>query len=669
MKINYMEGRMIKKIIFSKYFFIMKHTSILIILLSANILYSQTYLIKELKGNIWVTSQVEMTNNNKVIQTNRNAKEPIKVNNRIITSEEIERMGYNNAQEVLANQPGFVNKGNYMGNEVVDPAGANGDNIKIYINGILMNTAKGNADAGVDLRRIPANLIESIEIIGNSIYITTKSPNQDITLISFAYGAYNTIRPSILFSKKIGDNQIFTFTADSYYSDANYYYDFTNLAGKRITGNFRDNRQFIINSSANYKYILPNDDYINAFVNVSYSDSAAQYQIPPISYTDSWFTFTTVASSISYNGFSDILDYNINLSYLFDSFVDRPYFKDGKFISDYKSHAIALNASLKRMDELLPNTITLYNQLTPEYRYDILTEDTNSIETNFYYYPQRHSLSIKYDMQLSFGYWDDSTPIFSLLPSIKYEYQNEHFTNNQNNNYLAYNAAFNLNFYKGYSLYFSYSSDYTSPTFNDLYYGTFSNPNLKPETYNQILTKLTLEPITNLTIEASYAYTEYTNKIVWYNAVPENVDSAVSHIFNSSIGYQIPFLNFNKISAKIGYSYQIANLGKNKLPKIGLPEHVVSALLGYDFIPNYKVLSSFSINFIYTYSAPRPLTENKPIYYSEVFHDFNISLYSIWFNHLIVSMNFKNIFNRTPQLSTYSVAKPFTWEIEVGYNF
>ena len=154
MKINYMEGIMIKKIIFPKYFFIMKHTSILIILLSVNILYSQTYLIRELKGNIWVTSQVEMTNNNESVQTNRNAKEPIKVNNRVITSEEIERMGYNNAQEVLANQPGFVNKGNYMGNEVVDPAGANGDNIKIYINGILMNTAKGNADAGVDLRRI-----------------------------------------------------------------------------------------------------------------------------------------------------------------------------------------------------------------------------------------------------------------------------------------------------------------------------------------------------------------------------------------------------------------------------------------------------------------------------------------------------------------------------------
>ena len=201
--------------------------------MSVNILYSQTYLIKELKGGIWVTSQVELTNNiNTNIQKESNTKQPIKVNSRVITSEEIERMGYNNAQEVLANQPGFVNKGNYMGNEVIDPAGANGDNIKIYVNGILMNTAKGNADAGVDLRRIPANLIESIEIIGNSIYITTKTPNEDITLISLAYGAYNTIRPSILFSRKIDDNQIFTFTADSYYSDANYYYDFTNIAGK-----------------------------------------------------------------------------------------------------------------------------------------------------------------------------------------------------------------------------------------------------------------------------------------------------------------------------------------------------------------------------------------------------------------------------------------------------
>lgn len=647
----------------------MKYINIIIILLSVNIVYSQTYLIRELKGGIWVTSQVEPTNNTYVKQ-NDIPKQPIKVNSRIITSEEIERMGYNNAQEIIANQPGFVNKGNYMGNEVVDPAGANGDNIKIYINGILMNTAKGNADAGVDLRRIPSNLIESIEIIGNSIYITTKTPNKDITLISFAYGAYNTITPSILFSRKINDNQIFTFTADSYYSDANYYYDFTNIAGKRVIGNFKNNRQFIINSSADYKYIFPNNDYINFFANVSYSDSAAQYNIPPISQTDSWFTFTTLASLISYNGFSDILNYNINLTYLFDSFVDRPYIRDGKFISDYKSHSIALNASLERMDEFIPNKITLYNKLTLEYRYDILTEDTNAIETNFYYYPQRHSISIKYDMQLSFGYWDDYTPIFSILPSIKYEYQNENFTNQINNNYLSYDAAFNLNFYKGYGLYFSYSSDYTSPTFNDLYYGTFSNPNLKPETYNQILTKLTLNPITNLIIETSYAYTTYKDKIIWGNqGIPQNVDEAISHIFNSNIGYNIPFLNWHKIVTKLGYSYQIAYMGQNKMPKIGLPAHVVSALLGYDFIPNNKILSSISINLIYTYSTERPLTDNNPIFYSDQFHDFNISLYSIWFEHLIVSINLKNIFNKTPQLSSYSIAKPFTWEFQIGYNF
>ena len=606
---------------------------------------AQTYLIRELKGGIWVTSQVEITNAVQTNQTNQASapKVPIKANNRVITSEEIDRMGYKNAQEVLANQPGFVNKGTYMGNEVVDPAGANGDNIKIYVNGVLMNTAKGNADAGVDLRRIPSNLIESIEIIGNSIYITTKSPVQDILLISLGYGAYNTVRPSILFSRNIDKHQVFTFTADSYYSDGNYYYDFINSSGDRVQGNLRDNRQFIVNSSANYKYTFDNKDYINVFANVSYSSSAAQYEIPPITKTDSWFDFTTLASSISYNGFSDILDYNVTLSYLFDSFVDRPYYQNGKF--------------------------TMYNKLTPEYRFDILTEDTNSIETNFYYYPQRHSLSLKYEMQLSFGYWDSVTPIFTLLPSIKYEYQNEVFTNQANKNYLAYNVGFNLNFYKGYGLYFCYMSDYTSPTFNDLYYGTFSNPRLLPESYNQLLTKLTLEPVTNLKIEASYAYTTYTNKIIWYGTVPTNIDTAISHIFTSSIGYDIPFAQYHKIKTKVGYSYQLAYMGENKLPKIGLPEHVISALLGYDFIPKNKVLSSLSLNIYYTYSTPRPLTDYKPIRYSEVFHDFNISFYSIWFEHLIFSMHFKNIFNRTPILSTYSVAKPFTWEFEVGYNF
>ena len=162
---------------------------LIIFLLAVNILYSQSYLIRELKGGIWVTSQLEITNG---VQTNKNnqsslPKSPIKSNTRVITSEEIERMGYNNAKEILENQAGFVNKGNYMGNEVVDPAGGSADNIKIYINGVLMNTAKGNADAGVDLRRIPSNLIEKIEIIGSSIYITTKTPKEDIILLSLSY--------------------------------------------------------------------------------------------------------------------------------------------------------------------------------------------------------------------------------------------------------------------------------------------------------------------------------------------------------------------------------------------------------------------------------------------------------------------------------------------------
>ena len=651
-----------------KYFIL----SILLLFLFNSFLYSKSYLIKELIGGIWVTSRVENTNSISTNSTNENAskdKEPIKVNNNVITSEEIDRMGYKNAQEVLANQPGFVNKGNYMGNETVDPAGANADNIKIYVNNVLMNTAKGNADAGVDLRRIPANLIESIEIKGNSIYITTKNPLEDILLVSLSYGSYNTVRPSILFSKKIDKKQTFTFTADSYYSDGNYYYDFINQSGDRIKGNFHDNRQLIMNFSTDYKYLFDNKDYIKAFVNVSFNNSAAQYQIPPIAETDSWFNFTTLVSSISYNGFSEILDYNVNVSYLFDSFVDRPYYQNGKFVSDYKSHAVSLNGFLSRMDEFIPNIITFYNKITPEYRYDILTEEKGAIYTNYSTYPQRHSASIKYEPQLSFGYWDENTPIFTLLPDIKYQFMSDYLNGYKNRNYLAYNAAFNLNFFKGYGLYFSYSHDYTAPTFNDLYYGEYGNINLKSEDYNQILTKLTLEPITNLKIEGSYAYTIYSNKIIWYGMKPENVDKAQSHIVSSSIGYEIPFLTYNRIKAKVGYSYQLGFLGENESPKIGMPEDVVSVLLGYDFISENDILTSLSLNIHYTYSTKRPITDYEPIKYSDNFYDFNISFYSIWFKHLIISTHFKNIFNKTPILSTYSVAKPFTWEVELGYNF
>lgn len=647
---------------------------LLILLLFTLNLYSQSYLIRELKGNIWVTSRVDITNSAQTNGTNENSnnnynkKEPIKANNNFITSEDIERMGYKNAGEVLANQPGFVNKGNSMGNEVVDPAGANADNMRVYINGILMNIAKGNSDAGVDLRRIPSNLIESIEIIGNSIYITTKTPLNDILLISLSYGSYNTIRPSILFSKNFDNKHIFTFTADSYYSDGNYHYDFINQAGERVKGNINDNRQLIINSSADYKYLLENKDFIRAFVNISFNNSAAQWNIPPITMTDSWFNFTTLVSSISYNGFSDVLDYNVNLSYLYDSFIDRPYYKNGKFMSDYKSHAVSLNASLNRMDEFLPNIISFYNKITPEYRYDVLTEEKNAIYTNYPTNPKRHSVSIKYEPQISFGYWDENTPIFTLLPDIKYEFQYDYFNNVKIGNYLAYNVAFNLNFYKGYGLYFSYLHDYSTPTFNDLYYGDYGNIHLKAEDYNQILTKLTLEPITNLKIEGSYSYTVYSNKIIWVMLKPENVDIAKSHIVSSSIGYEIPFLTYNKIKAKIGYSYQLAYMGIDKLPKIGLPKDVISVLFGYDFISENNILTSLSFNIYYNYSTKRPIKE-KPVQYSDDFHDFNISFYSIWFKHLIISTHLKNIFNKTPILSTYSIAKPFTWEVELGYNF
>ena len=393
-----------------------------------------------------------------------------------------------------------------------------------------------------------------------------------------------------------------------------------------------DNRQLIINSSADYKYLFDNKDYIRAFVNISFNSSAAQHEIPPITATDSWFNFTTLVSSLSYNGFSDILNYDINLSYLYDSFVDRPFYSNGKFESDYKSHAVSLNFSLNRMDEFLPNLITMFNKITPEYRFDILTEEKNAILTNYPTSPKRHSISIKYEPQISFGYWNEDTPIFTLLPFIKYEYQIDYLNGYKNRNYLAYNGAFNLNFYKGYSLYFSYSHDYTAPTFNDLYYGDKGNINLKAEDYNQILTKLTLELITNLKIEGSYSYTVYSNKI----------------------------------KAKVGYSYQLAYMGENKLPKIGMPEDVISVLLGYDFISENNILTSLSLNIYYIYSTKRYITEIK---IGEDFNDLNISFYSIWFKHLIISTHFKNIFNKTPILSTYSVAKPFTWEIELGYNF
>ena len=63
----------------------MKYLTLFIFLLFAINLYSQSYLIKELKGDIWVTSRVEITNSAQTNEEpeNNKEKEPIKVNNKI----------------------------------------------------------------------------------------------------------------------------------------------------------------------------------------------------------------------------------------------------------------------------------------------------------------------------------------------------------------------------------------------------------------------------------------------------------------------------------------------------------------------------------------------------------------------------------------------------------
>ncbi|MBP1764356.1 MAG: cirA 3, partial [Firmicutes bacterium] len=106
----------------------------------------------------------------------------------VITDKEIEAKGARTLTDVLVDVPGLnLHKGK-KGNTAVDIRGVTSSDVKIYVDGVLVNPlAKMTSSAAVDISLIPTNNIAKIEIIkgpapviygtdakGGVILITTK---------------------------------------------------------------------------------------------------------------------------------------------------------------------------------------------------------------------------------------------------------------------------------------------------------------------------------------------------------------------------------------------------------------------------------------------------------------------------------------------------------------
>ena len=196
----------------------------------------------------------------------------------VITDKDIEAKGARNLTEVLEDVPGLnLHKGR-KGNTAVEIRGFSSSEVKIYIDGVLVNPlAKMTSSAAVDTSMIPVNNIAKIEIIkgpapviygadakGGVILITTKngSTNQGGN-ISLATGTWRTQNASVSYGG--GDKKF------------NYYF----AAGSERTDGYRNYENDTQHFNTKLKWMFDNDASLTFTGGYSKTDKDAQNAIDP----------------------------------------------------------------------------------------------------------------------------------------------------------------------------------------------------------------------------------------------------------------------------------------------------------------------------------------------------------------------------------------------------
>ncbi|CQR73227.1 Vitamin B12 transporter BtuB precursor [Sporomusa ovata DSM 2662] len=197
----------------------------------------------------------------------------------VITDKDIEAKGARNLTEVLEDVPGLnLHKGR-KGNTAVEIRGLSSSEVKIYIDGVLVNPlAKMTSSAAVDTSMIPVDNIAKIEIIkgpapviygadakGGVILITTKngSTNQGGNL-SLATGTWGTQNASVSYGG--GDKKF------------NYYFD----AASERTDGYRDYENDTQHFNTKLKWMFDNDASLTFTGGYSKTDKDCQNAIDPV---------------------------------------------------------------------------------------------------------------------------------------------------------------------------------------------------------------------------------------------------------------------------------------------------------------------------------------------------------------------------------------------------
>ena len=389
----------------------------------------------------------------------------------VIDSEEIQRAGQSTLVELLARQAGVEVSSNGGAGSLssVYLRGTNANHVVVLIDGMRINSATAGTTAlenlpigqidRIEILRGPASALYGQDAIGGVIQIFTKKGDGALKLnANLGYGSYNTKRADASVSGSMGNTQIalnvsslnaqnFSAinTTNADYSDRDAFRNlaFSGNVSHQIEAGHEIGVQFLNNDGrVRFDNSCPLSDS-TTFACITqkfdtYSDNK-QYSYAVFSnnqFTEFWLSKVRIGEGVDSSRTFDVTSV-----------------AGGDL---YKSHHFQLNW---QNDLKLPAGVLsliydgLYQKVNSSIVYNVKKRDNDGLAASYLLDDNAHSLQlgIRHDHNSQFGNHNTS--------SIGYGYK---ITSN-----LRATA--------------SYGTAFKAPSFNDLYYPFFSNPNLKPE--------------------------------------------------------------------------------------------------------------------------------------------------------------------------------------------
>lgn len=314
-----------------------------------------------------------------------------------------------------------------------------------------------------------------------------------------------------------------------------------------------------------------------------------------------------IASVVYNKKFSKLISLNSSASY---SYQLEKYFDTATY-----NLAVVLNSFYK------------LNSYSNNSSVNIAFDKHNGLETGYELnYSSINSNEVETAKVTNASYYIAGKTVFTVLnkskltlyPDIRYDY----YSNIKDRNVVT--GKLGLNFKQfcdiDYSLKMSIGNSFRAPTFNELYWKTLGNPDLKPERSVNLDAGLIYIFNTGFRneFEFSYFFTRTTDRIIWQPVSgilwsPLNV--GIVNAEGVDISLKSSFSGHSKLSGNINFGYNYGTATKKNEDYAGdpsynkqliyLPKEAVKSSIMLLYLPTSKIIKFVSFNLFYKHISRR----------------------------------------------------------------